>query len=48
MCLPCPPLNHPVAVLLRHTVRRAGEAPTGAERRPVLVVADARRGDVGV
>lgn len=37
------PLNHQVAVLLRHAVRRAGETPRRAKQRPILVVSNSRR-----
>jgi hypothetical protein len=47
-CLAGPPLNHTVAVLLRHAVRPARETPGGAKRRAVLVVPDPGRGDVRV
>lgn len=38
--------NHPMGILLRHAVRGAGEAACGAKQRPILVVCDARSGDV--
>ena len=42
------PLNHPVAILLRHSVRNTCRTPRCAEQRTVLVLRDARSGDVFV
>jgi hypothetical protein len=42
-CLSRAPLNHPVAVLLRHAVRLAGKTSRGAKQGPILVVCNARR-----
>jgi hypothetical protein len=47
-CLARTPLNHPIAILLCHAVRRACETSGGAKQRPILIICNARSCDVRV